>query len=126
MSADNWAKCPRCVQEATKNLDAAQARVDASYGQVSVEEFDQMRAGLATERSKVDNDNSFRTFREDYEIYGADDGVVTVSYRGGCTVCKLELKFKDDHPIMVKPKNSLSYPVVIEEVTEETISITYR
>jgi len=39
------------------------------------------------------------SFREDYEIYGADEGTVTVSYSGSCTKCRLSLSFEDDHPI---------------------------
>lgn len=37
------------------------------------------------------------TFREDYEIYGAEDGTVMVSYGGSCTTCHLTLDFKHEH-----------------------------
>lgn len=33
-------------------------------------------------------------FREDYEIYGAETGVVTVSYSGACCLCGLSLCFE--------------------------------
>lgn len=36
---------------------------------------------------------------EDYEITGADTGIVTVGYSGSCTVCKLSLDFTETHPI---------------------------
>ena len=40
-------------------------------------------------------------FREDYEIYGAETGVVTVSYSGVCRQCGLSLHFEDRKPIPV-------------------------
>ena len=38
-------------------------------------------------------------FREDYEIYGAETGTVTVSYHGECQRCGLKLVFESTHPI---------------------------
>lgn len=40
-----------------------------------------------------------QTFREDYEIYGARDGEVMVTYHGECIVCHLVLEFRDVHSI---------------------------
>lgn len=38
-------------------------------------------------------------FREDYSIYGAETGTVTVEYRGECHRCGLVLEFTTEHPI---------------------------
>lgn len=38
-------------------------------------------------------------FREDYGIYGAETGTVTVEYRGECQKCGLLLEFTAEHPI---------------------------
>lgn len=38
-------------------------------------------------------------FREDYSIYGAETGTVTVEYRGECQRCGLVLEFTSEHPI---------------------------
>lgn len=97
MSADNWDRCPRCYGLKAKLLEEKQKLVDASYGVLTVEEFDKARADLVKER--VDLEDSYVTFREDYEIFGAETGVVTVSYKGQCTKCGLSLKFQEDHPI---------------------------
>jgi hypothetical protein len=86
MSADNWAICPRCLSEATDKHAAKERRVAALYGKVPVEEFDAQRAALA----EIDPEK-FRTFREDYEFYGAEDGEVHASYSGGCTTCKMSV-----------------------------------
>lgn len=96
MSASNWAICPRCLSRARKTEAEALAKVMASYGKVPLEEFDQARAKIETP-----NPADFATFREDYEIYGADDGAVKVDYSGGCQVCGLELSFTDEHPLAV-------------------------
>ena len=94
MSADNWAVCPRCVARAKKAEAKALAKVTGSYGKIPVAEFDAARAAIKPVR-----DEDYRTFREDYEISGASDGVVTVDYSGHCSTCGLGLNFKDDHPI---------------------------
>ncbi len=38
-------------------------------------------------------------FREDYEVYGAETGTVTVEYNGECQRCGLKLSFTTEHPI---------------------------
>lgn len=94
MSADNWAVCPRCVARAKKAEADKLATVMASYGKIPVAEFDAARAAIKPVR-----DEDFRTFREDYEISGARDGVVTVDYSGHCSTCGLGLDFTDERSI---------------------------
>lgn len=94
MSASNWAICPRCLSSARKLEAAALAKVMASYGKAPFEEFDQARRAIATPERE-----EFRTFREDYEIFGAEDGVVQVDYSGYCQVCELNLEFSEKRPI---------------------------
>jgi hypothetical protein len=97
MSADNWAQCPRCTTNARAALEQREMKVHEAYGTVSVEEFDRLRWSMQEEHGAFEKREA--TFREDYEIYGAEDGVVTVRYSGACTECGLTLKFKDEHPI---------------------------
>lgn len=97
MSADNWARCPRCWHRKNKDLMERWAKLNASYGQIPLEEFDETRAELNFETEGLENMKE--TFREDYEFYGAEDGIVQVSYSGQCTVCSLALKFEESHPI---------------------------
>ena len=94
MSASNWAICPRCLRRAKKAWAENHQRIMDQYGRVPVDEFDALRDA----EGSVDEE-SFRTFREDYEIYGAEDGTVTVSYSGGCSVCGLHLDFGNEYPI---------------------------
>ena len=94
MSADNWAICPVCVGRAREKAAREHAAAMESYGAIPAEEF---QARLAAIKDVKPED--FRTFREDYEIYGAAEGTVTVSYSGSCSVCGTHLEFNDHHAI---------------------------
>lgn len=89
MSADNWDVCPRCLDGAQKEAEAKRAGVMASYGRVSVEEFDAARAQL-----KDVDPEEYRTFREDYKFYGASEGEVMATYSGTCTTCDLHVELQ--------------------------------
>jgi hypothetical protein len=91
MSADNWTTCPRCFRRARLAADEARAAVMASYGKVPLEEFDAARAAL-----EEPDPDTYTTFREDYEFFGADKGVITASYKGACTTCGLSVSFKHE------------------------------
>jgi hypothetical protein len=97
MSADNWAYCPRCTQHGQARLDQRAAAVQASYGKIPVEEFDEARRQHAAAVKAFEQRD--QTFREDYEISGAETGAVTVGYSGSCTKCKLSLSFNFTEPI---------------------------
>lgn len=94
MSADNWAICPRCQRDHAKTIEAAQEKARAAYGTLPVEEYER----LAVEAQVIAKSEVERTFREDYEIYGAEDGTIIVSYSGHCQNCNLGLDFKDERP----------------------------
>ena len=51
--------------------------------ELSMDEYMQMQA----ERDVMREETLLRTFREDYEFYGADEGTVTVDYSGSCQKC---------------------------------------
>mgnify|MGYP001563408306 CR=1 FL=1 len=91
MSADNWAICPKCKHEAEKELAVLAQQVAEGYGVLPIDEFDTLRTKLA---GGIDEE-SLRTYREDYEFYGAEDGVITASYSGHCDKCKVGLDFEE-------------------------------
>ena len=97
MSADNWAVCPRCEKKRQAKIRETEAEVTAAYGKVSVDKFDAMRESLAELRTA----EPVQTFREDYEVTGAEDGVVVVSYSGHCRVCRLACTFRHEEPLDV-------------------------
>ena len=67
------------------------------YGVTSIAVFDQAREELAAEREEMQKRRP--TFREDYEFYGAETGMVTIEYSGSCTECGLTLQFQDKRVI---------------------------
>lgn len=100
MSASNWAVCPRCKarnRAAINALDDAKAlALSEAYGRVQPSEYITM-VNTSPEYPVLKDEGL--TFREDYEIYGAEHGVVSVDYGGECTVCHLSVLFSEEHPI---------------------------
>lgn len=104
MSADNWANCPRCFARAKLESEARfQQAVDA-YGKVPPDEYEALREAAQV---SVDPD-SFNTFREDYEFYGAFEGTVIASYGGGCDVCGLSVSFRHEQKFYDPAEDALS------------------
>lgn len=99
MSASHWAICPRCKARRQRKADAAADEARAAYGKVSVQEFDEMRTRVDELRAMDDEVDC--NFREDYEIYGAEEGMVIVDYSGECRFCGLKLTFRHEHPLPV-------------------------
>lgn len=97
MSADNWAKCPRCQKALDGTVDTLTRRLADEYGKVPVAEYTDLQNRLA--EAVVKAKAGSHTFREDYEISGAENGEVVVSYGGGCSVCGASLSFTDRHEI---------------------------
>jgi hypothetical protein len=96
MSASNWANCPRCLKQAREKLAAERDEIMAAYGEIPAEDFHARMAAL-----KDPYPSDFATFREDYEIHGASQGVVHVDYGGGCEACGLRLNFNEAHDLPV-------------------------
>lgn len=97
MSADNWAVCPRCERTRQDKLAADRTAVADMYGKVPVAAFDYARETLAVLEAK----EPAQTFREDYEFYGAEEGVLCISYFGWCEVCGLKFEHQSEHPLPV-------------------------
>ncbi len=106
MSADNWTTCHACQTRRTEADDERiaeqQKLIEDAYGQVSQAEYDRLRARAESAIAEIEAAPLGRTFREDYEISGAETGVVTVSYGGSCTVCGSGTSFEQRHPIPTK------------------------
>jgi hypothetical protein len=98
MSASNWAECPQCKKRQAKAIEDALVAAGKLYGTVPQSEYlaaVKAAQGIATEAL---NDGG-GTLREDYGIYGAEDGIVKVSYYASCTRCGLEMGFESEHPL---------------------------
>lgn len=97
MSASNWAACPRCIDNARAAWAEKLKAVEAAYGQIPIEDFDRLRSEAAAIEVNPAAE-AFQTFREDYEIYGADRGSIRIEYGGGCDTCGLSFSFQDERP----------------------------
>jgi hypothetical protein len=95
VSADNWAICPRCRRRAEAKKAELEEQVRVQYGQILIEDWDALRQ----EAEKPLDEMALTTFREDYEFYGVEEGVVFVSYGGSCKTCGLSLSISEQHPI---------------------------
>ena len=119
MSADDWSVCPRCKNEAVRAAEELQQEADSLWGADRIlwqMAHDKAQAAVADLRNwDTGNSEEHCTFREDYEIYGAETGTITVVYRGCCTRsyaeqvaqtpytkasgCGARLEFTHEHPI---------------------------
>lgn len=84
MSADSWAKCPKCKPDETDLRAARMKEAEESYGRVPPEEYAKLLAHAEATRNP-DEDNE--TLREDWEPYIDDKAVFHVDYRGECQRC---------------------------------------
>jgi hypothetical protein len=89
VSADNWAKCPRCW----KKVETEKERVVGLYGKVGVKEFLEKVAGIKDEEPEEMN-----SLREDYEL-GIWEGKFQVSYSGNCRLCGFNFGFKHEEEV---------------------------
>ena len=88
MSADNWTRCPRCIEKAKRDHDALCIKVRESYGKVAAEEYLEL-----LERS-LTMPTVEQTFSEYYELGICEDGEFYVSYSGSCSNCGFSHTFK--------------------------------
>jgi hypothetical protein len=106
MSADNWDRCPRCGDEARKKKVEEWRQADdeatLAYGKTDPEEWVKLRDRARKAADAAEEENSPCTFREDYEIYGADEGVIRVEYHGECQECGLRVEFSFDKPFFTE------------------------
>ncbi len=105
MSADAYSVCPRCTFRRKALVKQAQSELTAAYGHVSMEEYQVLQDRLTElERQVEEAENNTSeygdvcTLRENYEIYGAESGSLTIEYGGHCSVCNLTLTVKQDIP----------------------------
>jgi hypothetical protein len=85
MSADRWAKCPKCLKELNANLKSA-------YGKVSEDEY---------LYALVQVNEQDETLREDYEVKTDEDGRFTVNYSCQCTICKFKFEYRYKQAVLV-------------------------
>lgn len=92
MSANNWRTCPACRREYARKRSAEIAKVEASYGKVSVGSYSaELRRAEEMPTRPTSED-----FAERYELGIEEDGHFSVSYSGRCLDCGAEFTFKHE------------------------------
>jgi hypothetical protein len=91
MSANNWARCPRCVDSDLKKQRNEIAEINAMYGRITADEF---VLRIEDARQEVEHQE---TLREGWEIGTDDDGTFSVSYSCRCDKCGFRFSFKHEH-----------------------------
>lgn len=93
MSADNWAKCPRCLKQAADKKKAAEEAMQLGYGKVPQEEFLVLKAEADAPIALED------TLREDYEV-GIWQYDFRLHYDASCEVCgfKFSYRYEEEPP----------------------------
>lgn len=103
MSADNWTTCYACASKrdsrVVEQTAVQQKLLHDAYGQVPQSDYTALQIDVEAAIDAISEKPLERTFREDYEIYGAETGVVTVSYSGQCTTCGYGTSFEEHRPI---------------------------
>lgn len=95
MIADNYRKCPCCLAKETARVNAAVAKVAASYGVVSAADYDDLKAAC---QRRVTPEN----LAEYYELGVDRDGKFFVSYSCCCRECGFKHTFKHEEQTSLK------------------------
>lgn len=97
VSADNWAACPKCRNDADAAAKVARQAANDSYGKSSVDEWMELHNHALDLEAKC-ADFKPRNLREDYEI-GVDENDLTIQYRAHCSVCKFSARFTHNEQV---------------------------
>ena len=100
MSPRNWRECPACVQKEKDRTKAAETALEAAYGKVTREKYEEMK-------KECEYQDVEESLREYYEIKPTNDGVFYVSYSCSCDNCGIEHSFKHTEDIKSKIKKAL-------------------
>lgn len=95
MNVMNFLACPNCKQIQKDRDSDAQKELDALYGQIPQEEW-------AAKRDEVMNRESASlkpSLREQYDLFGADAGKLTLNYRCNCSVCGMSYSYSVEQDI---------------------------
>ncbi len=87
MSADRWALCPKCMEQARAAEAALMQKIQQGYGEISEAEYHVLLEELQEMDQLPD-----RNLREDWEL-GIRDGVFKVSYYAQCMECAFVKEF---------------------------------
>ncbi len=93
MSADGYAKCPKCQKQIEENFNKMVEKVKKSYGKVSEEKY-------LKDLETIKNEPIIEpTLREDWEI-GTCEGTFSITYSAWCFKCGLKYNYTYSEDIL--------------------------
>jgi adenosine/AMP kinase len=99
MSADRWTQCPQCYVRNKAIAEELEKLASESYGNVSAENFDELREQAISFRKSIASDDSFcSSLREDYSV-GIHNGEFSVGYYASCQTCGFKFEFKHEEKV---------------------------
>jgi len=90
MSADGWAKCPRCMAHAEARRDLRLEALREAYGKVDIAEYQRLQ-GEARELEEMGD-----TLREDFVQGVQENGMYGCDYHAQCQACDWEFSFRHE------------------------------
>lgn len=95
MSADRWSECPRCKYLYDESVKEKINEIKSLYGKIPEEEYLQKYRD-----AKISLLKEFDTsMRQDYEFYGAENGVLNIRFSASCNECGFSWSYKHEEKI---------------------------
>lgn len=95
MSADNWTKCPRCLNQCQEKRQEALAEAQSTYGKIPADEY----AAKLAEAEEIP-EHMGDSLREDWEINTNETGEFFVSYSCRCA-CGFKFSYQHEEQIAI-------------------------
>lgn len=92
MSADRWSICPKCTERREQKIAKLHSDVEDSYGKVTIEEWDNLRARVR----KLEDSDKEDTLCEDFDTRINEEWIFSVSYKAGCSECGFTYAFSTE------------------------------
>ena len=100
MSADNWAYCPQCLEDAVNKQEELQKKANSAYGKIPQDAYLSLLERIKIEPPKEP------TLREYYHIRTNELGIFEVTYHCECDICRFSFKFNHKEQLMVERKTA--------------------
>lgn len=94
MSADNWAKCPKCWAKAMDEIHQQAERQSNAYGKVPEKTWLKNQRLLWEKTDNLNGSGFKESFKENYQIGVDIEGRFSVEYRGRCMACDASFEYK--------------------------------
>jgi DNA-directed RNA polymerase subunit RPC12/RpoP len=100
MSADNYARCPKCSFVSSKKRRSIDEELTKAYGKISEKEYIELRNQLLPQFDDGFRDDQETSLREDYRIEMDVNGEFSVSYLARCSKCDFSFEYEHTQSVV--------------------------